>query len=262
MKIIFSLCVMIFLSIFISCAQTIYKSDTLTVKNGVYKDYYKSKNIKIISNYKNNMLHGEYKTFYEDGIIESSCYFIDGKKDGKWKSYYPNGKLKSVTILNGDSVIWSSKCDENGEMKMVQIYVDGISKYEFFYDKGLIITEGKSNYSILPQDNINQQVDKIIIRNKTENDLIKSECILTDSISINKFLSELNELKPISNAKTNISSGFYEILFLFKEAEINELRVIYTRYDGVVIKAKGSLYKNDRMESLALYYLQQKIDCK
>lgn len=124
-----------------------------------------------------------------------------------------------------------------------------------FYSKNV-------NYSVLPKENINQQVDKIIIRNKTENDLIKSECILTDSISINKFLSELNELKPVSNAKTNINSGFYEILFLLKEAEINELRVIYTRYDGVVIKAKGSLYKNDRMESLALYYLQQKNDCK
>lgn len=119
-----------------------------------------------------------------------------------------------------------------------------------------------ANYSILPQDNINQPVDKIIIRNKTQNNLIKSECILTDSVSINKFVSELNELKPISNAKTNISSGYYEINFLLKETEINKIDVIYTRYDGVIISVKHSLYKNDRMESLALYYLQQKIDCK
>jgi antitoxin component YwqK of YwqJK toxin-antitoxin module len=134
------------LTTLVACSQT----DTLNkseakLKSGTYKEYYPNHSLKIISNYDKGILHGEYLTYFENGEKESVCYFKDGKKDGKWIYYHANGNKKSIIIYNSNEIIVKSIFDENAEIKMVETYKNGIPSYVFMYDKGKLISEGKTN---------------------------------------------------------------------------------------------------------------------
>lgn len=90
--------------------QTFYESGVLESEgefidgkiSGELKVYYKSGNIQIASNYKDDIKNGEEIIYYENGQVKQQGTYINGKKDGVFKEYLPNGVLASETTYKED----------------------------------------------------------------------------------------------------------------------------------------------------------------
>ena len=92
----------------------------------ISKYYYPNGKIKVIENYKDNLLNGESKYYYENGKISAEGNFINGLEEGEYKVYYENGQLRilenySKGELNGPLFNYY----ENGDIKLKGQYVNG-----------------------------------------------------------------------------------------------------------------------------------------
>ena len=56
--------------------------------NGLYKSFFRNKQLWIISNYLNGQRHSEYKEYYPSGNLEAEYSYTNGKITGIYKSYY------------------------------------------------------------------------------------------------------------------------------------------------------------------------------
>lgn len=73
------------------------------VKNGFYKQYYKNRTLRNVTDFKDGERHGAWKRYYPGGELEWEVAYQDGKKVGLYKYYYPNGTLK-LEGLNIDNM--------------------------------------------------------------------------------------------------------------------------------------------------------------
>lgn len=96
-------------------------------KEGIWKSYFNSGNIKSISEFKKGVPNGKFQKFYENGKLrERGCFLHNHFTDSLFR-YYQNGCVESITVYN-------EKGEENG-----------ISKY--FHENGntALIYEKKEN---------------------------------------------------------------------------------------------------------------------
>ena len=63
-------------------------------REGSWKMYYESGNLRAVGNYLNNYENGSWNYYYEDGKIEQEGTYRNGKYSGKWVWYYDNGKIR------------------------------------------------------------------------------------------------------------------------------------------------------------------------
>lgn len=125
----------------------------------IFKYYYPNGKIKVIENYKDNLLNGESKYYYENGKISAEGNFINGLEEGEYKVYYENGQLRilenySKGELNGPLFNYY----ENGDIKLKGQYVNGKLDGEIIgYDEdGNIFLKGVYENGILKNgDEIN-----------------------------------------------------------------------------------------------------------
>jgi antitoxin component YwqK of YwqJK toxin-antitoxin module len=69
------------------------KSDFL-IKNGVYREFFKDKNVKIEANYKKGQLEGTWIKYYNSGQKEWEVNYHSGYKQGAYSKYFKNGQLE------------------------------------------------------------------------------------------------------------------------------------------------------------------------
>ncbi len=70
-------------------------------REGNYKKYYKTGELKIDCHYINGKLNGSCKTYYKSGKLKLECNYINGKKEGILYSYEENYKTQ-LNYINGN----------------------------------------------------------------------------------------------------------------------------------------------------------------
>lgn len=92
----------------------------------VWEELYKSGQVKIVGEMKNNERIGLWKAFFEDGKIWSKGDYVDGKREGYSQVFYPNGVLKMSGYYKSDIIdsIWIV-FEPNGDTAQVAEYKNG-----------------------------------------------------------------------------------------------------------------------------------------
>ena len=112
-------------------------------RQGLWKEYYPTGNLKSEGNYINSNQEGIWKFYFENQKIEVNGTYKNGKKEGTWYWYYPNG-----TVLQEEN--WSKgkldgeflEYNENEEIIVKGEYVEGTEEGEWFYVQGKAIEKG------------------------------------------------------------------------------------------------------------------------
>jgi hypothetical protein len=104
------------------------------------------------------------------------------------------------------------------------------------------------------------EIKEILIINRGANKFIMDSTKLTDSNSFKEFCVLHTEMKLYDN-HPNVKSnfGFFEIIITTNDNDKMNMRVIYTVYEGVVIRDfNGDFYKQDKFDD----YIIQKSNKK
>lgn len=84
-------------------------------KNGFFKSFYKSGNVRHENNFKMNVFHGVQRSYNEKGVLLWLCEYQEGTKHGIEKIFYNNGKLKiQINYSNGKIDGNQKYYDKNG----------------------------------------------------------------------------------------------------------------------------------------------------
>ena len=118
-----------------SSITIISKTDTL--KNGEWKDYYKSGKLKTHGILRRNEAIGNWKYYYQNGQLEQEGFWKNDKQNGIWKYYYQNAQLKAEGLWDNDKQngIWQYY-SENNKKKDVYFYNNHITKMTCWDDDG------------------------------------------------------------------------------------------------------------------------------
>ena len=112
-------------------------------RQGLWKEYYRTGELKSEGNYINSNQEGVWKFYFENQKIEVEGRYKNGKKEGTWYWYYPNGMiLQEENWLNGKLDGEFVEYNENGEITVKGEYLEGTEEGEWFYIQGKAIEKG------------------------------------------------------------------------------------------------------------------------
>jgi len=115
----------------------------LVKKEGLYKEYYKSGELKGEGNWKDGKPHGEFKVYYKNGDVQIKMNYKEGKKDGISKSFYPKGVLMREERYQ-EGTLLTDKSFVDGKLRLIRGYTNNKLIREVEYDKeGKLISEEK-----------------------------------------------------------------------------------------------------------------------
>lgn len=127
--------------------------DTMDRRQGKWKYYYETGELKGEGMFKNNLKTGDWIYYYMDGKIEQKGKFNKDKIDSKWLWYYPNGKVWREEYYElGKEEGSFTEYNDSGKVILKGQYLDGERTGFWVYQVGDIIEEGK--YTEGQQDSI------------------------------------------------------------------------------------------------------------
>jgi antitoxin component YwqK of YwqJK toxin-antitoxin module len=102
-----------------------YRGD---LPHGPYIIYYPNGQIEEQSNWQRNKNVGEFKRFYADGTPQQEFYFADnGKRNGEQRYYHDNGQLALVvSVVNGKEEGEMRRYTPEGKLKEVKVLRGGV----------------------------------------------------------------------------------------------------------------------------------------
>lgn len=110
------------------------------LRNGLYKEFFKNGNLKVVHHYVNDTLHDTSLTYHENGKLAQVQILNMGRKQGCWKKYNKEGNLYSEICLkdgrlDGPSTVYTYR---SGKVLKRVNYKDGAmhGKQETFYNNG------------------------------------------------------------------------------------------------------------------------------
>ena len=113
-------------------------------RQGKWKEFYPSGELKSEGSYKNSNRVGDWKFYFPDKTIEvSGSYDSKGRQDGEWQWYYANGQLmRSETFENGVPEGELTEYNEEGEIVAQGNFVEGSEEGHWIFRHNLIREEG------------------------------------------------------------------------------------------------------------------------
>jgi hypothetical protein len=107
--------------------------------------------------------------------------------------------------------------------------------------------EGNSNLSQQAQP-----IDSIKIVNRTPIRYNKNDTTIKDANNINRITDQLHRMTKTSNANLKASRGYYELILFYKNGKKEDLGIIYTIYNGIIITNDNdnTEFKNDALEQM------------
>ncbi len=117
--------------------------DGLGLKQGKWKEYHESGELRAEGEYKNSKRIGPWKFYFKSQAQEQYGTYVDGKPEGKWTWLYPDGKLKREDnyykgLEDGESIEYS----DSGKVITKGQYIEGEKEGEWFYENGDLREEG------------------------------------------------------------------------------------------------------------------------
>ncbi|MEI7481146.1 MAG: hypothetical protein WCK75_02225 [Elusimicrobiota bacterium] len=96
------------------------------IKDGSYKEYYESGNLKTEKTIINTKTSGTLRAYYPTGVIQSEAYYTAGALNGTVRIYSENSKLLlEQNFKDGVPNGWFKEFDEAGGLKSELFYADG-----------------------------------------------------------------------------------------------------------------------------------------
>ena len=118
-------------------------TDLNGLRQGLWKEYYETGELRSIGKYSNSKMIGEWKFLYPDQNIEIIGSYNNGKKDGEWIWYYPNKSiLMSENWENGERDGSFVEYDEKGNIITQGEYKEGAEEGEWIYVNRGVIEKG------------------------------------------------------------------------------------------------------------------------
>lgn len=120
-------------------------TDLNGLRQGLWKEYYQTGELRSKGKYKNSNPIGEWKFYFQDFTLEiTGAYGKKGRKQGEWVWFYPGGDTMSVANydegeLDGRFVEY----DENGTALTEGNYVAGLEEGLWMYRNGNAVEKGK-----------------------------------------------------------------------------------------------------------------------
>ncbi len=193
---------------------------------GPYTTYYKNGNVQEKGSWKYNKNTGEFKRYHKNGNLAQEFYFNEsGKREGQQKYYFENGNLEvSVEVENGKEDGVMKRYYSNGELKEKKVFKDGK------VDPATVETYNK-------QDSAPQETPEEEPKGKTA------------QVDKGDKLNEAEEKKEKKKGKGGISDGFHTFYNDNKQ-------VTKTGYfkDGKLYKGKWKKYdENGILEKIEIY---------
>jgi len=113
-------------------------------RQGLWKFYRETGELKEVGKYKNNLREGTWKYYFIDGEIEQVGDFAFDKPEGTWRWYYPNKQLRlEEEYEDGFEEGPSVEFDETGKEIASGKYVEGFKDGLWTYHIGNIYESGK-----------------------------------------------------------------------------------------------------------------------
>lgn len=109
-------------------------------KEGLWKKYYPSGQLKSEIVYSKGRASGDFKTFFESGQLEEKGTWKGGKYNGGYEMYYPNGQIRQKKTFNengateGKVEMWYANGQKEIEFNTINGQEDG--KATWFYENG------------------------------------------------------------------------------------------------------------------------------
>ena len=119
--------------------------DAAGLKQGEWKEYYETGELKANGKYENGLKIGEWKFWYENGKMEQKGLYVKGEKPhGDWVWYYKNEQiLRKETYINGIENGFLTEYSDSGSVITYGEYVDGLEEGLWTYNTGDIKMEGE-----------------------------------------------------------------------------------------------------------------------
>jgi len=96
------------------------------IKDGAYKEYYDTGNLKTEKTVINAKTSGTLKAYYPNGVLQSEAYYLAGKLNGGVRIYSePGNLLFEQTFRDGIQNGYSREFDEKGALRAEVFYIDG-----------------------------------------------------------------------------------------------------------------------------------------
>lgn len=96
------------------------------IKDGIYREYYDSGNLKTEKTMINTKADGTLKAFYPTGVLQTEAFYLQGKLSGLVRIYNENAKLLfEQNFKDGIPNGWFREFDEGGGVKSEFFYTDG-----------------------------------------------------------------------------------------------------------------------------------------
>jgi uncharacterized protein len=113
-------------------------------KQGPWKEYYDSGELKGEGKYIASQRIGLWKYFYKDGKVEQTGIFLKNEiPDGEWIWYYDNGnKLREETYINGLREGIMIEYSDSNTIVAKGEFVDDLEEGQWYYHEGDIVMEG------------------------------------------------------------------------------------------------------------------------
>ena len=114
------------------------------LRQGLWKEYYETGELRSLGYYKNSLPVGEWKYFFPDQQIEIiGSYNNKGKKEGTWQWFYPNGEILILENWS-DGLLDGHYCEygETGVELVKGDYLEGAEEGEWEYNNNGTIEKG------------------------------------------------------------------------------------------------------------------------
>ena len=120
-------------------------TDMNGLRQGLWKEYYPSGELRSKGKYKNSRPVGIWKFYFEDKTVEiEGEYNSKGQKTGAWVWFYPNGDTMTVANYDdGDLEGSYVEYDEQGKPLVKGQYVAGLEEGGWYYRNGTSEETGK-----------------------------------------------------------------------------------------------------------------------
>ncbi|MBP1673568.1 MAG: hypothetical protein H6Q25_1383 [Bacteroidetes bacterium] len=118
-------------------------TDLNGMRQGLWKEYYETGELRSLGKYSNSKMVGEWKFFYPNQDIEIIGNYRNGKKDGLWQWFYPNRQL--LMEENWEDGVHEGlfvEYDESGKILTKGNYSEGAEEGEWIYVNRGVVEKG------------------------------------------------------------------------------------------------------------------------
>jgi uncharacterized protein len=118
-------------------------TDLNGLRQGLWKEYYETGELRSIGKYSNSKMIGEWKFYYPNQDLEIVGIYKNGNKDGDWKWYYPNRQiLMEENWDEGSRDGLFVEYDESENILTRGNYTEGSEEGEWYYNNRGVIEKG------------------------------------------------------------------------------------------------------------------------